>query len=223
MGTGRASPDPRFRSAIELAGGKCRGGINLAMIGEALARERIPAKQPPPPLDEVQPAGAGGNRLLMDAGMRGQPFPNWATGVAGEVVVDEVELALRVRGVDGLKKLEEACGIAGRCGEGERLPIIGTQGAVDPHLVGTTAVIQGSLNPMPIRRPAGSRRKGAGTHRSELIETEDRRPLRRLRGEADDPGSFGTQSGSVLSAQLRGCRHRIPSLSRMRRIWLRST
>src|SRR5436305_1957145 len=51
-----------------------------------------------------------------------------------------------------------------------------------------------------------------------FVEAEDRRSRRWLGVERDDPRPFGTNSGSVLSAQLRGCRQRIPSFKRMRRI-----
>lgn len=154
----------------------------------------------------------------MDARMRSQPLLDRAAGVTGEIVVDQVEVADRVRCVNGIEELQEAGRIPGRGGEGERLPVAGTQGPIDPDLVGTTAVVEGSLDAMAIRRPAGSGREGARAHGSEFVEAEDRRSLRWVDVESDDPRSFGTNSGSVLSAQLRGWRHRIPSWRRIRRI-----
>jgi hypothetical protein len=107
MRTGRSSPDPGRGTAIELAGGKLRRLIDLLGIGKALAGKCLSPEEPPPSLNEIQPAGASRNRLLMDSGMLAQPLRNRATGVAGEAVGDEVELADRVRCVDGIEQLEE--------------------------------------------------------------------------------------------------------------------
>lgn len=61
----------------------------------------------------------------MDAGMGSKPLSDRATRVTGEIVVDEVEVACGIRGIDGLYEFEEAGRIAGRGGEGECLPIRG--------------------------------------------------------------------------------------------------
>src|SRR5919202_3326788 len=123
MRTRRTPPNPGFGPAVELRGGQCRCCLDLCVIGKALARKGIPPEQPPPPFDEIEPAGARRNGLLMEAGMLAQPLPDRATGVAGQVVVDQIELPLRVRSIDGVKELEEACGITGWCREGECLAI----------------------------------------------------------------------------------------------------
>ena len=151
MGSGRPSPDPGLGTAVELTGGEVSGGLNLRMIRETLAGEGIPPEEAPPAFDEVQPAGAGGNGVLMDTGMGGEPLPDGTTGVAGQVVVDEVEVTDRIRSIDGLQELEEAGRVAGGRGEGERLPITGTQGTVDPDLVWSTPVVQRRLDPVSIR------------------------------------------------------------------------
>jgi transcriptional regulator with XRE-family HTH domain len=44
------------------------------MVGEALSRKRIPAEEPPPPFDEIEPAGARRKGLLMNPGMVGKPL-----------------------------------------------------------------------------------------------------------------------------------------------------
>lgn len=218
MGPWWATPNPWFGAPIELTGRQVGGRLDLPVIRETLARKGIAAKQPPPPFDEIEPAGAGWHRFLMHPGMLSEPLPDRTTGVAGEIVVDQVEISIRVRGVNRVEELLEPGRVAGGSGEGQCLTIAGTQGTVDPDLVRSTTVVQRSLDPVSIGRPARSRRKGARTYRSELVEAEDRRSFRWLSVEGDDPGSFGTNSGSLLSAQLRGWRHRIPSFTRIRRI-----
>jgi hypothetical protein len=99
MGTRRTAPDPGLGASVELAGRELGGSVKLSVVGKALSREGISPEQPPPPFDEVQPAGPGRKRDLMYPGMECQPLLDWAAGVAGEIVRDEVELALGVRPV----------------------------------------------------------------------------------------------------------------------------
>ena len=63
---------------------------------------------------------------LMDLGMLGQPVSYQAAGVAGEIVVDEVEPPVRVRLVDVLEEAQEARSVTGRHREGTGLPITRT-------------------------------------------------------------------------------------------------
>jgi len=150
MGTTWATPDPGLSSPIELAGGEVGGGLDLPVIGEALSCKGIPPEQPPPALDKVEPAGAGRHGFLMHAGMLTQPLTDWPAGVTGEVVVDQVEVALGIGGVDGVEELLEAGRIAGGSGEGEDLPITRTQGAIHPDLIRSTPIVEGSLDAMAI-------------------------------------------------------------------------
>lgn len=223
MATRWAAPDPGLGAPIELGRGEVRGRLQFGVVGEALPGQGLPPEEPPPALDEVQPAGSSGQRHDVHAGMLGEPRLDGRTLVAGKVVGDQVEVALRVGRVDGREQPLEPDRVARGRGQGEGLPIPRTQGPVDPDLVGTTTLVKGGFDAMAIRRPARCWGERARAHRSELVEAEDRRSLRRVGREGDDPRSFGTNSGSVLSAQVRGCRHRTPSCSRMRRIWLRST
>src|SRR5947209_9803802 len=162
METRRTPPDPRFGAPIELPGGECRGSLNLGVIGEALASKGIPPEESPPPLYKIEPARADGKWLLMQAGMLPQPLPNRPAGVTGEIVVDQVEVAGGICGIDCLQELEKAGSIAGGSGEGECLPISGSQGTVDPDLVRSTAIVQRGFNAVPIRRPDRSRGEDAG-------------------------------------------------------------
>ena len=61
---------------------------------------------------------------------------------------------------------------------------------------------------------------GNGT---ELVYADHRGAERWVGVELDYPRSFGTNSGSALSAHARGRRQRTPSASRMCRPWLRPT
>ncbi len=217
------APDPRLGATVELAGGERGCRLKLRMVGEALAREGIPSKEPPPALDQIEPAGPGRKRLDVHAGMLNEPLLDGCTLVAGAVVGDQGAFPVEVGLIHGVEQGVETGGVAGERGLRENLAITWAQHSVDPDLVGTTTLVKGGFDAMAIRRPARCRGERARAHRSELVEAEDRRSLRRVGREGDDPRSFGTNSGSVLSAQLRGCRHRTPSFSRMRRIWLRST
>lgn len=223
MATRWASPDPGLGATVELAGGERGCHRQLRMVGEAPTREGVPSQEPPPALNEIEPAGPRRQRLNVDTRMRDEPRLDGGTLVTGKVVSDEEEFPAGVGLIHGVEQGLEAGGVAGERGLRERLAITWTQRSVDPDLVGTTTIVQGGLDAMAIRRPARCRRERARAHRPELVEAEDRRSLRRVGIQGDDPRSFGTNAGSVLVAHVRGCRHRTPSFRRMRRIWLRST
>lgn len=123
MRTRRSSPDSRLGSTVELAGGKVGGCLNLMVVREALAGKGIPPEDSPPSFNEIEPAGAGWHRLLMDAGMLMQPLPDRSTGMTREIVVDQIQVAFRIRSVDRIEQLEEASRVAGRSGEGQCLAI----------------------------------------------------------------------------------------------------
>jgi hypothetical protein len=78
----------------------------------------------------------------MDAGMRSKPLSNRTTGVAGEVVVDQVEVTDRVRGVDGIEQLEEAGGIPGGAVKVSACPWHGRKDGAD--------ILYGTELPSPI-------------------------------------------------------------------------
>ena len=69
--------------------------------------------------------------------MRGQPHANGATAVAGQVVGDEVEVALWIGVVKRLEQREVARSIARGRRLGQHLPVPDAQRAIDPDLVGT--------------------------------------------------------------------------------------
>src|SRR3954462_2650431 len=86
------SPDPGFGVGVELGGGQLGGVGDLARVGEGLPGEGVPAKDPPPGLLQVQPAGALGDEHLLEARMSGQPGPCGQAGMAGQVVGDHRDL-----------------------------------------------------------------------------------------------------------------------------------
>src|SRR3954468_13016410 len=63
------SPDPGSGMGVELGGGHLGGLGDLTRVGEGLPGESVPAKDAPPGLLQVQPAGALGNEHLLEAGM----------------------------------------------------------------------------------------------------------------------------------------------------------
>src|SRR5690348_4639052 len=83
---GRPSPDPGLGPSIELCSRHAPGLVDLSRIGKTLARQRIAAKEPPPALLQVEPAGPFGNEDLVDAGMLGQPDVSLRAQMAGQVI-----------------------------------------------------------------------------------------------------------------------------------------
>jgi tetratricopeptide (TPR) repeat protein len=68
-GRRRAAPHPRAGTGVEPTGRHPGGQGDLLRGGEALPGKRLAAKQPPPALLEVEPAGAFGDEGVLDAGM----------------------------------------------------------------------------------------------------------------------------------------------------------
>ncbi len=134
--------------------------------------------------------------------MLGEPGPRLGTGVAGEIVSDEVNVPVGVVGFDALKQSYVVRRVARSGASSQLLAIAHPQCPVDPGFLRSPAVIQRRFDAMSIGRPAWSRREGAGNYWPEFIGAEGRRPLGRLSVVADDRGPFGTHSGSELSPQL---------------------
>src|SRR5215203_415865 len=68
-----AAPHPRPGTGIELAGRHPGGQGDLLRGGKRLAGKGFAAKQPPPALLQIQPAGPLGDEGVLDAGVAGQP------------------------------------------------------------------------------------------------------------------------------------------------------
>src|SRR5215212_8988423 len=95
-----AAPHPRAGAGIELTGRHPGGQRDLLGSDKRLAGKGLAAKQPPPALLQIQPAGALGDEHLADAGMVAQPGTSRVAVVAGEVVGDHHNAPVGVGGLD---------------------------------------------------------------------------------------------------------------------------
>ena len=136
----RTLPNPGFCSAVKLLRSNVRGAFNFGVVCKGLSSECLSAEEPPPTFLQVQPTGTFGNEHLMEPSMVSQPKSNWRAEVTGEVIGNEVQIAIRIGLVNGSKQLQIALGIAGRCGQGQFGSIVDTQGTIHPHLIKTTTV-----------------------------------------------------------------------------------
>ena len=93
---GRASPDPRLGSMVELSRGSTSGLLDFVRVGKALPGEGIAAEEAPPALLQVQPACPCRNEDLMDARMLLQPRPGLEAVMAAEVIGDNEDVACGV-------------------------------------------------------------------------------------------------------------------------------
>ncbi len=110
------SPDPGLSPRVEVGGGDACCLLDLLGVGEVLAGERLAAEEAPPAFLQVEPTGARRDGHRMDPRMDRQPLLDGPTGVAGEIVRDQGELALRI----GVLKRGEEREVADRvaCGGG---------------------------------------------------------------------------------------------------------
>jgi hypothetical protein len=105
----------------------------------------------------------------------------------------------------------------------QHVAVAHAQCPVDPDLLASAVRAQRHLDAVASHRPARSRREIAGRYRAAFVDADDRRARGRRGGARDDPGPFGTKSGSLLLAHRRVRRPRTPSRRKMRRTWLRAT
>jgi len=97
---GRSTPDPRFGASVELSCRDTSSLLNLIRVGKTLSSQSIASEEPPPALLQVEPARPSGNKNLMEPRMLSQPGAGLSTGVAGEVVGDDEDVAGRIVGFD---------------------------------------------------------------------------------------------------------------------------
>src|SRR5207248_11552396 len=109
----------------------------------------LPPEDPPPALLQVQPAGALGDEGVPDPGMAFQPGPGALAVVAGQVIGDHPDHALRAGPLGQLEEVLVEDAIAGRGAQGDRLAVSYAEPAVDPGLLRPAGVLQRRLDPVP--------------------------------------------------------------------------
>jgi len=90
----RSTPDPRFGTSVELSSGDTSSLLNLIRVGKTLSSQSIASEAAPPALLQVEPARSSGNEDLVEPRMLGQPSTSLGAVVTGEVVGDDVNVAL---------------------------------------------------------------------------------------------------------------------------------
>src|SRR6266487_2337385 len=136
------SPDPGPGAGVELGGGDLGGVGDLVGVGEGLAGQGGLAEDPPPAFLQVEPAGAFGDEGVPDAGMAFQPGPGVLAVVAGEVIGDDHDLAVRVGVLYLLQEPLVVAAVAGRGAHGDLLPVGDAQPAVDPGFLRAAGILQ---------------------------------------------------------------------------------
>ncbi len=203
--------------AVELGGGDSGNIGDVVGVGDRDPGEGFAPEEAPPALDEVEPGGAGWDKGVLDTRVSGQPVPDGATEMAGEVVGNEVEIALGIGLVERVQQRQVACGGARGRGLGQDLAGAYAQRSIDPDLLQSAVIIQRHLDAVAIRGPARSRWEVPGRYGAELVDADNRRPFRGCSVERDDTRPFGAKSGSLLVAHRRVRRQRTPSRRKMRR------
>src|SRR5260221_4311911 len=133
--------------------------------------------------------------VMGDARVVLQPVAHGTTQVAGQIVGDQEEIAVRIRLVERLQQGKVAAGVARGGGLGQCLAVPDAQRPVDPDLVRSALIVEGHLAAVAIGGPARRRREvawGSGRYGAAFVDADDRRARRRRGGERDDPGPCGT-------------------------------
>jgi hypothetical protein len=150
MGRGWASPDPRLGASSELVRGDTGHVGNVAVIGQRLPGEGFAPRDAPPALDEVEPGGSHRNTGVPDARMCCSPVPDRATGVAGEMVGNQREVAPGIGAVQRLEQVEVACRVARGSGLGQRLTVMHRERPIAPDLLWSPVVVERSRDPVAV-------------------------------------------------------------------------
>ena len=141
-GLGRPSPDPGLGAPVELGGGHASRLLDLLGIGEALPCERITSKETPPALLQVQPAGPGGNKDVLDARMPFQPGTRLQAIMTAQVVGDNEDIARRIVRLDVLEEFNGVLGIARSRTASDLLAVTYPQRPVHPGFFRPSFVIE---------------------------------------------------------------------------------
>ena len=164
------------------------GNVQVAVDGSlqfGAALMHAPAQllfgeQTEPALHQVQPGGAGGREMNMEAGPLGEPVPDQRRLVGGVVVGNQVHVQLGGHlGLDGIEKLAELQGPVAAVALANHLTGPGVQSSEEGR--GAVAhVIMGA--PLGLARTQGQKRPGAvqGLDLGLLVHAQDQRPVRRV-------------------------------------------
>lgn len=165
----RPTPNPRIGASVELSGGDARGLLNLIRVGKTLPSQRIVAEESPPAFLQVQPTSSFRDEDVVETGMLGQPRAGLGTVVAREIVGDDEEIAGRIIGFNVSRESDIVGGVARSGTSGELFAITHAECSIDPGFLRSATVVQHCFDAVPIRRPAGRWRKGAGNYWPELV------------------------------------------------------
>ena len=120
---GRAIPDPGISSPVELSGRHASSLRNLIGVGKALSSKSIPAKEAPPALLQIEPAGSGGNEDMVNARVLGQPSAGLSTVMAAEIIRNHEDIPGRIVGFNVGQRGNVALGVARSGTSGQLLAI----------------------------------------------------------------------------------------------------
>ena len=115
--------------------------------------EGFSAEETPPTFLEIEPACTFGNEDLVNSRMSVQPCHNRRALVAGEIVCDHVEIAIRIGLIDRVQQAHIAGGVARTRRQRQFVPIAHPQRSIDPDFLRPPTVLQGHFDPMVIRSP----------------------------------------------------------------------
>ena len=79
-----------------------------------------------------------------------EPFPDGTTGVAGQVVGNQIQVPGRIGAVQRLEQVEVASGVAGASGLGQCPAISDREGSIHPDLGWSPVVVQWHFDPVPV-------------------------------------------------------------------------
>jgi hypothetical protein len=193
---GRATPDPRLGSSVELGRRHTYRLFDFIGSGETLSRKSITAEKPPPAFLQVQPTGSRRNKDMMQTWMLDQPGTSLRAVMTTEIIRDDEDVTTGIIGFDVLKERDVVRGVAGSNTTSQFLAVSHAECSIDPGLLRTATVVQWCFEAVPISRPAWSGRKAARNYGPEFVGADGRRAFGWLGVVADDRCSFGTKSGS---------------------------
>jgi hypothetical protein len=147
---GRASPDPRLSSPVELSRPDTRRLLDFRGGGETLSSQGIAAEQAPPAFLQIQPACSCRDKDVMEARMLGHPGAGLSAIMAAEIICDNEDVAAGIVGFDVLEERDVVGRVTRGGTPGQFLTITHTQRSIHPGFFGATTVIQRCFDTVPI-------------------------------------------------------------------------